>query len=248
KYPGTAGSPSPSMISRILIISENFTGGGVETQIANQVSTLKASGIDTFIATGPTQDAELRQLPVTLSVPDLPLGSGATIDETVGVADKLCQIVEQHGIDLIHCHPFYSALVGILVAQRTHRPLVYTLHGPASLDLSRGSLYRHLLIEILLPSCGAVFCVSRETAIIARSLADGHVVPLPNPVQMGHAPTLKVDSRNWAWAGRLDEQKAVGLMDLIAKAKCLIPIDLHIYGDGPARADVESFAGCHQDD
>jgi glycosyltransferase involved in cell wall biosynthesis len=234
------------MISRILIISELFTGGGLERQIADQISTLRACGVEFFLATGVARESELAQVPARFTLRDLPLSSGVTIDQTMDAVDRLCKLVELEAIDLIHCHPFLSSLAGVLVAQRTGRPLVYTLHGPASLDLGYGQLYRDIVTEIILPSCGAVFCASKEIELMARSLADGRFILLPNSVDVRDTPPMSTSGHGWAWIGRVDHQKADGLRDLIVKARDLRVELLHVYGDGPARPDVESFAKSQQ--
>lgn len=153
--------------------------------------------------------------------------------------EEYCRV---ENITHIHAHPFYSFLVAALVAQRTHLPFFLTLHGPASIDGLKEPLPEMLFRGAVLPAAQRVLCVSEETKVLLQSISSTPCGVLPNRFtpSESYSPTSWAPGKPWLWAGRLDDPKLVGLVDLIDKIKGL-EIELHIYGDGPSRSKLEDM-------
>lgn len=226
---------------KLLVITDNFSGGGLETQIAGQVSALKANGISFFLATG-LSDVDADQAALFEDVlPALHFGPSASYLDLNQTLDALQRFVEVHNIDLVHAHPFYSSVVGALAAQRCQIPYVVTLHGPASIASMSGIALESLFTAGSLPGAKAVFCVSPETKILADAHSNAATVLLPNAVeiiQIDEAGTA--DHTRWMWAGRIDDEKIVGLLSLI-DMMVTSNIQLDVYGDGPAVGKLQEY-------
>lgn len=94
----------------ILIVSEAFEVGGLETHIRGEIVSLTRAGCRVHLATGKRFN-DLLLPPETASLTkDLPLGPESSLAELLHTIETLRQIVRQHAIECIHAHPFISLL------------------------------------------------------------------------------------------------------------------------------------------
>jgi len=218
-------------VKNILVLTEYFTAGGLETQLRSQARSLGEHGIRMHLATSSPR-SDLAENAFASALYDLPMQTSAGIFlETISKVEAL---VDEFDIDLIHAHPFFSFMVGMVVAQRRKLPLVSTLHGPSSISLGGETIYDILFQKALLPRTSLLIAVSPEVEFLARAAAPCMPVVLPNAVQVNvSAPPAPDPGLPWVWAGRLDHEKIVGLRALIAEVLRLKRNTLHIYGEGP---------------
>ncbi|TYL08693.1 hypothetical protein MOLA_15930 [Moorella thermoacetica] len=235
------------MKTRILVISEYFSRGGLETHIVGQARVLSKLGVDLLLATG-SSAADCPDGVFAAALTDLRMGAQVSYDELCVTLKRLKKFISDERITLIHAHPFYSAIVGLLAAQQSRLPFVVTIHSPLSLSSTFGQLYDFLLKSVVLPVAGRVFCVSKETELLCRSLAECRTELLLNAVQIQNSnpPNVAKDGP-WLWAGRLDKDKSNGLLDLIEKIDQATVGELHIFGDGPQVHLIESFLNSRPD-
>lgn len=229
------------MKTRILVISEHFSRGGLETQIAGQARVLSRFGVDLLLATG-SSAADCPDGVFAAALTDLRMGADVSFDELRVTLERLEKFISDERVTLIHAHPFYSAIVGLLAAQQSRLPFVVTIHSPLSLSGTFGQLYDFLLKSVVLPAAGRVFCVSKETELLCRSAAECRTELLPNAVEIPTSnPPSVTKGGPWLWAGRLDADKSNGLLDLIEKVDRVAVVELHIFGDGPQFQAIASF-------
>src|SRR5699024_5490947 len=57
-----------------------------------------------------------------------------TVNKFLLAIDKIVEIVVKEKIDIIHVHPFNSIFPAFIASQITKKPIVYTVHGFASLS------------------------------------------------------------------------------------------------------------------
>lgn len=230
----------------ILVLTEHFAGGGLETQLCTQAQYLAERDVHLHLVTG-SRFSPVAADAFAGTVFDLPFQGTAQC-----VLESVCRVEDyalQHRIDVIHVHPFLSFAVGMVVAQRLGLPLVATLHGPSSVSLLQDTIYDALFRHALLPDASRVFAVSEEVKFLARAVAPCSPVVLPNAVPLSvdppRADPLSADplppslDLPWLWAGRLDQDKIVGLKSLIAEVLRHGRNSLHIYGDGPERGALQ---------
>lgn len=226
---------------RILTIYDNFSYGGVEDQIKGQAHVLAHHGVEMFLAAGNSLD-EVASGVFRDTIGELSLSPHTTFPMLRETLAQLDDFVRLHAITAIHAHPFFSSIVGALVAQKANLPYALTMHGPLSLNSMKGPVLELLFRAAVLPAAGTVFCVSRETELLCQASAASHTKVLPNAVNIPEEIIEPASSLTgpWMWAGRLDQAKAAGLRDLISKMIGMGQL-LHVYGEGSAQADLADF-------
>lgn len=226
-----SGRGRSGKIRNILVVTEYFLAGGLETQICSQVDYLKTCGIQVHLATS-SPSSELAANTFSTVLCGLSMRDTAeAFLETVASVEKHVQALD---IDVIHAHPFFSFALAMVVAHRTQRPLAATLHGPTSVSAGSETIFGLLLQRALLPNVNMLCCVSPEVALLAQSTSRCVPVLLPNAIRVSRiAPELQDRTLPWVWAGRIDHEKIVGLRALIASVVQFKSNVLHIYGDGP---------------
>ena len=231
----TSGVPAKN----ILIVTEFFVGGGLETQLCGQARSLQAHGHRVYLVTGSPRN-ELANSVFDGAYFDLPMAT-ATASQLLEAIDFLEGIVKKHAVNVIHCHPFYSIVPAMFAANSFCLPLVSTLHGPASLASERNTILGMFLFDLLLPKASMLLSVSLETAIEAKKITPCNPFLLPNAVefQIGENSSLDL-SQPWLWAGRLDDAKATGLLALVNEFHKHKHNVLHIYGAGSMEDSVKT--------
>jgi GT2 family glycosyltransferase len=225
----------------ILIISEYFNYGGLETQILGQVRVLKEFGYKVYIATGSKLNSEIVST-FDGYICDIPMNSNDTCRDTFYTFKKIVVFAEENQIQLIHAHPFRSLLPALFVSCKLKIPFVLTIHGPASIQ-SFGPVHDKLFRTIILPEASHVFCVSKELKTLVQPyVRSDNCTILINAVNTKLFQRGNLDYKNkWALVGRIDDFKIVGMKDFLMKSKEIELARVDVYGDGPARSDLECF-------
>lgn len=226
----------------ILIVTEQFTVGGLETHIRGEVSQLIKKGIQVHLATGKNFNAELLPSGLSSLNHNIPLDPTATADELLIAINRLRQIIHEQLIDCIHVHPFTSIIPAVAAAELEAIPVAITLHGPASL-ISYGPLYDFLLKNIILPNSELIITVSPEMKRLASAYTDERSLNyIPNAISFTSAKELNTGpdeiNPHWVIVSRLDQFKIHGVIDFCAKAKIVGISSILVVGDGPAKEEL----------
>ena len=229
-------------MKRILIAMEQFTVGGLETHVRGEIRELAGLGYEVHLAVGEIfQDALLPE--TVASVTQVSFDVGATVVSFVETVEQIRSVIVEQAIDVVHVHPFASIVPVAIAAVLENRPLIVTLHGPASLT-SYGVLEKFLLLSVVLPAASLVVAVSPEVGrLVAPYLSEGRLAEIPNGVEVPPAAGVgpSPEEAPWLLVSRLDEQKIVGVSDFLRKAGRCGAGAIQIVGDGPARAALERF-------
>ena len=223
--------------SNILVVSEGFTSGGLETQVAGQRAHMERKGVRMHLATwsppGSPYD-HFGDSRLQLDGPFLPMSVGVFL-KTV---DALTGYIRRHRIDYVHAHPFLSAFPAVVAASLAGVPVALTLHGPASVEAERwyGFNHRWFLTRAIFPCCHKIFSVSDDIAnMAARYLDRNKIIVLPNGVDAGGI-SLAEKSHDlfaaWAVVSRLDDDKAPGVRDFIRLARRAGVRKVEVFGGG----------------
>lgn len=227
----------------LLIVTEAFEVGGLETHIKGEIISLSQTGCRVHLATGCRFNRLLLPSEIASLTYDLPLGPEATLTELIQAVEKLRYIIREHAIEYIHAHPFTSLLPSLIAAELEKIPLILTLHGPASLASFYGPVYDFILTSILLPNASLVIAVSKEIADLASPyLFQDQLFILANGINTDifaskTTTTDRTDSR-WLLVSRLDSLKIAGITDFIRKAKAAGLPGVLLAGDGPAKEEL----------
>jgi glycosyltransferase involved in cell wall biosynthesis len=206
-----------SLKKNLLIVSQVFLSGGLETHIAGEARQLSNLGFDVHLVVGQEYQRDALPSECKSLTTDLSLGPEATTSELLEAVKALVDLAEKHSIEIIHCHPFTAFLPAFLASQAVGVPLVCTLHGPMSLELTYGELYEPLLYGLVLPSASLVCCVSEEVLTLARAhVAKKRCVIVPNAVDVERfVPSPGPISDRWVIVSRLDELKIAGIKQFL---------------------------------
>ena len=241
-------------IQNILVVTDVFTNGGLETHINGAFRSLKKLGYNLYLVTGEEYLAE--NLPRGLCTEvytGFPFSSEITALDIITVKDFLVQLIKKHDIDVVHGHPFVSLVPAFIAAQETRRPFVYTFHGPASLGGYLGQLYEFLLKSIVLPSASIIHCVSRETQALVQHFAPTRTYVWPNGVDVN----VFTDTMQIRETGEIKKCCIVSRIDIFKNASIKFFIELalsagikqiDIIGDGPERQNLIEWVADRADD
>jgi len=226
---------------RLLIVTELFSFGGLETHLAGQIRVLRGLGHEVHLAVGGALGCARPPDGLASLTAPIPFTHASTAGEFLAAVDRLAALIHEHRIDVVHAHPFRSLVVGCLAANRTQTPLITTLHGPASLEPMRQDLLELLVKFLVLPAAGRVECVSPEVvALAAHHAGRDRCVLRRNAVDLARlsrrSPT---PGGAWVLISRLDEVKSAGILDLCRKWDGAGMPPLEIHGDGPHREALE---------
>ncbi|AZD89462.1 MULTISPECIES: glycosyltransferase [Pseudomonas] len=229
-------------MKRILISSESFTIGGLETHIRSESASLINFGCEIHLAVGELFDDLLLPPNIASVTKGLEFGVHITSEQLISSVERLREIIREKNIDFLHAHPFTSLIPSFIAAELEGIPFGLTLHGPASFASYYGPVYDLLLKSIILPRADLIVAVSKEVEKIAAPyVTERRVSIIPNGVSFPK-DTIEIHSDNidprWILVSRLDAMKSVGVADFVYKAKEAGIPGVVLVGDGPAKKDL----------
>jgi hypothetical protein len=220
----------------ILIVSEAFEIGGLETHIRGEIIALVNLGWEVHFACGHRYISKLMPDCVSSITSNLHLNPDAKISEINDSIEKLRIILRENHIEYVHAHPFTSFFPAQTAAELERAKFIITLHGPASLNSYNGPIYDFLLNEVTFKSSNLVICVSEEVRQLAKPhVSDEHLLIQPNVISFPENSQLKSEEFNWLLISRLDQEKIPGIIDFIELANVSKLGKIHIAGDGASK-------------
>ncbi len=226
----------------ILLVSEAFVGGGLETHIHTYYQELRKEHNFTF-AFGQFKN----RLPIDNSA----VHTGfhfkweSTVQEFIEDVQRLCALIKDNHIDVIHAHPFFSMYPALIASQLMNVPIAMTYHGIASFSFSNRIIdtawYYYGMYELF----GKIFTVSNTgKKALERQFHRNDICFLPNAVDLTqYKQHTVVPNRKWAVISRLDadngkEEALISLFDMLPR----LDIDhIDIYGDGSRKQALMDY-------
>lgn len=223
------------MKKSLLIVTEAFDLGGVETYIQGEIVALVQQGWEVHLACGRQFSPQLVPPELTSLTSGLELGPDISIATFLQTIDRLRALVRELGIAVIHAHPFSSLVPSLACAEKEGLPMVVTLHGPSSVVGSYGAGYDFLNTQLVLPGASMVVAVSREIAQLASPYVEAGALRVQlNTVQKRAAPISISAGDQWLMVSRLDSDKCDGIVAFIDAARTAGLGGVDIVGAGDA--------------
>ena len=223
----------------VLIVSQNFTNGGLETQIKATTSSIYKN-IKFFFAFGNYDESWNFNNVYT----GFHFSSSSTIAQFCEDVNKLINIIIENNINIVHAHPFYSLFPAIFAAKICNIQIVYTYHGIVSYNFP-SMLNDKILFNMLVDyEIDKIFCVSTEGKKIIENivLEKEKVVFLPNSINTRKFSETKINNNKcWALISRLDTDKINELFLIINNIKLLNIEKLYIYGNGNEEKNLQNY-------
>ena len=224
----------------ILIVSENFIKGGLETHISTYYNLIDKRKNKVYFAFAKYEDnGYLKNATI---YKDFKFDFNSSIDDFISDVDRLISIIKKHKIDVVQVHPFYSFFPALFAAKITNTKLIYTYHGYGSIN------FVHAMSDSLLFSFGIeygvdkIFCVSENVVNHFREFHNNNVVFMPNIIDEKIYTEHEVDfTKRWALISRLDYDKYPSIIKFL---KLLPKLDIDfvdIYGSGSMLDECKKF-------
>jgi hypothetical protein len=220
----------------ILIVSEIFEIGGLETHIRGEITALTALGWEVHFACGNRFIDDLMPDCVASISPNLNLNPDDTISGITDSIEKLREIIRENNIQYVHAHPFTSFFPAQTAAELENVKFIITLHGPASLCSYNGPIYDFLFNQVTLKSSQLVVCISEEVRQLASPYVSKQNLYLqPNAISFPDKIGSSDSGENWLVVSRLDYEKIPGILDFINLASEAGLGKVRVAGDGNAK-------------
>lgn len=228
------------MDKSLLIVTEAFELGGVETYIRSEVEGLVRRGWKVHLVCGRRFSDEMLPEGLASVTSDLALGPEAGINDFLGAVDQIVAIARRENVSVIDAHPFTSLIPALASASILRVPCVATLHGPGSVAGSYGPAYDFMLASLVLPAASRVLAVSGEVATLAAPYVEPERLMIQyNPIDVPPAVLGVERTDRWLIVSRLDAAKIDGVVAFIRSAAAIGLPGVDVCGDGPFRARLE---------
>lgn len=152
------------MNKSILIITQYYSIGGLETYINTQVKDLVAHGYQVHLMYAVVADPSLLPDGLSSCHENIHLSNGS-IEQLVQGVDLIRQVIKEKGIDVIHVHPFDCIFPAVIAADCEKIPSLLTLHGPLSLQHFTRNIYNQALAIYFLKTLHTIFAFRRKRRI-----------------------------------------------------------------------------------
>lgn len=228
------------IVKNILIISENFLNGGLETNILSQVKYLKSNyNINFHLICENFYDT--KDLPFK-NIFNLKLGANLYSIDFINSVEKIVEYIKKHKIELIHIHPFYSLFPACVAASISKIPCFYTIHGPSSLSSFENSLNGQILNKTFLSKGIDKLLVVAEYLKSDALTYSNEVEVIENSINTEvFNENIIQHNKSWALISRLDREKSLPIIALIKLINKLPIKKLDIYGDGTEYNSIKSI-------
>lgn len=225
---------------KILVISEAFDNGGLETQIKTYYEALPKN-IKMIFAFG--KYTEKIKLNNTKIYTGFHFSYVDTIKEFCEDVNKLVEIIKKEKIDVMHVHPYYSFFAAYFASQITNTKLIYTYHGLSSYNFLKTPISQ-IIFNYAFESNGIakLFSVNIDGIKCFEDLGSKNCSYLPNPIDSNKFHKLNYkNTHKFALVSRIDKDKIEEIKKLIANLDKFKIRTLDIYGDGSEISTLEQF-------
>ena len=225
---------------KILVVCDNYSKGGLETQIDTYYNNMFGNNSMIFAFGNYFKSSLLKEAKI---YDGFHFSYNDTINDFCTDVDRLVDIIEKEKIDVIHAHPFYCFFACLFASQITGIKLVYSYHGCGSFNFAKTYISQPLFLYSF--ECGAVakvFSVSKNGNNCFNNIGYDNVVLLRNPIDFKKFPIASsVNNNKWLLVSRIDNDK-IDEIKLMIKNMRKFNIDkIDIVGDGNELDNLKNF-------
>ncbi len=224
---------------KVLIVSNQFTKGGLETHIYTLYQQLKIDN-DFFFAFSKF-DSKL-EFPSDRLFVDFDFSFSSTITSFCNDVERLVKIINTYKIDVIQVHPSYCLFPTIIASHITKVPMVYTYHGMSSLSFVN-EINDTLALELML-NIGTtnILSVTQYGLDFLKTMNCNRGIFLPNSINCGtFKKTCVKSNKKWALISRLDSDKTGEIIKLLSWFPTIDIKQIDIYGTGNEEQIIKEY-------
>lgn len=223
----------------ILVLSEKYSAGGLETHINTYYEYLKHEHNFVFAFGEYHQSEYLKDAKI---IEGLKFSNSVTIEEFCNTVETLINIIKENKIDVIHAHPFYTLFPAVFAANETCTKLVYTYHGYGSINFVNGPIDSILFPFFIEQFISKIFCVAENILPWFNKFEKKQAYYIPNVIDetklKEHTPSL---NKSWALLSRLDNDKIPEIAKFLKLLKKLDIKKVDIYGKGNKEEELKQL-------
>lgn len=225
---------------KILVVSEEFSRGGLETQIKTYYENLPEDVEMIFAFQRYTESVILENAKIYTG---FHFSFNDTIKDFCEDVERLIDIIKTEKIDVIHAHPFYSFFAPLFASQITKTKLIYSYHGFGSFNFLNtpviASVFKYAFEVGAVAQLHTVSIVGKQCF---EAIGYKNNVLLPNPVDLKRFQTAKyINNKKWALISRIDMDKIIEIKSLLLSKKEYGIDSIDVYGSGTEVEDLENF-------
>lgn len=247
-------------MTALLVVTEHFAVGGLETYINTQADALAKQGWQLHLACGARFSSDTAGGRFTSVTQGLHVTAEANLAVLLTTVAQLRDIIRREKITAVHAHPFTTLLPALFAAKLEGVPLLVTLHGPTSVTGFYGPAYDYILTGLVAPFAERCLMVSAEVAALAQGLCGPEGLELhPNAIAQSQAPVgleepakeslvpslaiPKPTPGTWLVVSRLDADKVAAILEFVRFARLAGIHSIHIAGEGSHKDWLAQAAG-----
>ena len=232
-------------MKNILIVSDAFLQGGLESYIGEQTEAYKKHGVNSFLACeNLNKNKSIPFEKIFTNFNFAPQNGQLASQSILKNSENLSKLCQENHIDYIECQPFWCLIPAAIAAQKNNIPISYTLHGTASGNFIDSSYYEACLLFYICLCFGLdkIFAVSERLANI-YSYASKDISISRNGIDTNNLPARKFSITNqFAIASRLDTPKTSVIKNFLPKIyRIKNAKKIHIYGDGDKAQELQNY-------
>lgn len=231
---------------RILQVSENYSAGGLEKFVTCFSEELVKQGHESFLALGNLRCSDSRPAFQTAIFEDFHFGKNAseTNSELIADIDRLCEIIQEHSIDFMIIHPFFSFFPAIAASKIMEVPTSYVIHGTRSCTFPIGPVDNALFRVALDISVDHVFTTQEWFRKLVHPSIPSSILrnPIPIDFDMRSDDSALLMTKSWTLCSRLDADKRDSIINLLSWMNDLEIEHLDIFGEGTCQAELAEYA------
>ena len=216
---------------KILVVSDNFSKGGLETQINTYYNNLP-NNIEFVFAFGKYTKTDL--ISGAKIYQNFNFSFNDTILDFCEDVERLISIIKEEDIDVIHVHPYYGFFAALFASQITKTKIVYTYHGIGSFNFTKTHISQPLfLYSFESGAISNVFSVSEIGVNNFSKIGYNNAILLENPIDLKQFPIANyVNNKKWLLISRIDSDKIGEIKLIISKMSNYDIKYIDILGDG----------------
>lgn len=216
----------------ILVISDKFANGGLETHVYELYNYLKDKNKFTFAFGIFNSELHFNDANIYDKFNFSPFSN---INQLLSDIDRLVEIIKEEKIDLITIHPYYAIFPAMFASQICKIPITYTAHGFASFNFPNSINDMILFNYAVNNAISKIFCVSQNGVNAFKSMTNRNdiAIHIPNGIDINkYSKNEIISNKNWAICSRLDNDKLPEIEKLVTILPNLDINHLFIYGEG----------------
>lgn len=224
----------------ILVVSDNFSIGGLETQIKTYYSNLPQNYKMIFCFGNYKEDVDLKNAQIYT---DFSFSYADTIEKFCNDVEMLVKIINENKIDVIQVHPYYCFFASLFASQLTGVKLLYTYHGQGSFNFLKTMISGPIFYHAFEKNCVAkLLTVTQNGKNCFERIGYKNIELIPNPIDEKKFPKATVvNNHQWALISRISDDKIEEIKKMILNIEKFGIDSVDIYGDGNKVEELKNF-------